>query len=145
MSNIDRNEWLNRLKQSYPLEYSLGLEIMNRFNDIAQEVYAGSLIHPRKIEFILAEDRQTNKLALVMEQMDGLLLIAAVARTAVQQVLSVLDSPQELETKLTDRAKKRLEQLARLEESKAIKCNKCGYENKYYDNYCTKCGTQLNR
>ena len=142
MSNTDKERWTERFRQNHPLEFSLGLEIMTRFGDIAQDVYSDTSIPPRKIEFLVIQDPQTKKPSLTMSELDGMLLIAAVARTAIEHVLSVVDNTGEIQSKLMERAKQRV---ARIAESKTIvtKCNICGHDNKHYENYCTKCGNKL--
>jgi hypothetical protein len=142
MSNVDREQWSERLRQNHPLEFSLGLEIMNRFGDIAQDVYADARISPRKIEFLIGKHDETNKPALMMPEGDGMLLIAAIARTAIELILSVVDNTGELQSKLAEKAKIRV---TRITESRTVvtKCSACGHDNKYYENYCTKCGNML--
>jgi hypothetical protein len=166
MTNSDREKWVQHFKQNYPLEYSLAFETMVRFNDIAQDIYSNTHILPRKIEFILAVNEQTKNPELVMQEVDGMILLAAISRVVIQNILSVLDSPEQVERKLMDRAKKCLLAQTQRENSKITKCSvisclssmlqlltifeeknrrcyNCGYLNDIDANYCGKCRNKL--
>lgn len=142
MSNADRELWTERFRQNHPLEFFLGLEIAARFEDIAKDVYYGTRIPPTKIEFQIMEHPETTNPMLAMSGLDGMLFIAAIARTVIEHTLSIIDNSGELRPKLMERAKQRA---AKIEEEKTTvtKCNICGHDNKYYENYCTKCGNKL--
>jgi hypothetical protein len=134
---------IEHFKQNYPLEYSMGFETMARFNDMAQNIYSNKHVPQRKIELTVGEDPQTNKPYLAMNGIDGMILFGALSKVIINNILSVMDSPQVLEDKLTLKAKKRFLNQSKKEKLKNIICDKCGHDNKHYDNYCTKCGNKL--
>jgi hypothetical protein len=78
---------------------------MVSFNDISQEICANNLFFQKKIEFRLAVNEQRKKPELVMQEIDGLILLTVISRVAIQNVLSVLNSLEQVERKLMDRAK----------------------------------------
>ena len=143
MSSSDKEDWMNRFKQNYPLEYSMGFETMARFDDMAQSIYSGTNTSSRKIELSVMENTQTKKLQLTMNGMDGLILFGALSRVITQNILSLMESPETLENQLTLKAKRRLLDQSAKEKAKNTMCDRCGHNNKYYDNYCTKCGNKL--
>jgi hypothetical protein len=142
MSDSNREDWMSRFKQNYPLEYSMGFETMARFDDMAQAIYSGTHGLQEKIEMTVTEDPQTQKIHLTMNGMDGLILLGALSRVITQNILSVMDSPETLEDKLILKAKRRFLDQSEKKMQNTI-CHKCGHNNKYFDNYCTKCGSKL--
>jgi hypothetical protein len=58
-----------------------------------------------------------------MQEADGLILLTVISRVAIQNVLSVLDSPEQVERKLMDREKKSLLAQTQRENSKTTKCS----------------------
>ena len=72
---------LEYFKQRYPLEYTIFLECMTRFEDIRRDVYQDldKNVLPLKIEFGVSYDN-VNKKTRLEAQPDGMFFIASIVR-----------------------------------------------------------------
>ena len=139
VSKVGKKEILKRFKQRYPLEYSMGFEIARRFNDIIDDIIPVAEL-PRDIRFTVYRNDTTGKPFFAMQDELGLFFLGAISKTVVQNVLSQLESSEELQLKLEERAKK---QVSRSVKPGGKVCPKCQYNNDMELNYCGICGTEL--
>lgn len=141
VSKDEKREMLERFIQKYPLEYSMAFEIARRFNDIIDDIFPVAEL-PRDIRFTVYRNDTTGKPFIAMHDELGLFFLGAISKTVVQNVLSQLDTSEELQLKLEERARKLV--------SRSVKpggkvCPKCQYNNDIELNYCGICGTELHR
>ncbi len=129
---------LEYFKQKYPLEYTIFLECMTRFEDIRRDVYQDldKNVLPLKIEFGVSYDNVNQKTRLEA-QPDGMFFIASIVRTVLNNIYS--NNQDELAA-LEEKAKQRI-----FKNVDFVICWNCRYPNNKEFNFCEKCKTQLKR
>jgi ribosomal protein L40E len=126
---------LTKFKMKYPLEFSLIVEMLDHFEDMCSEFYSQSDIYPRHIVFTVDSRSDAKRLTLKIKP-HGMILLAAIAKTLVQNILSA--DPEKFAA-MEQRAKKRMSELT----TQTFVCQKCSEQNLYAADYCKKCGSKL--
>jgi ribosomal protein L40E len=125
---------LTKFKMKYPLEFSLIVEMLDHFEDMCSEFYSQSDIYPRHIVFTVDSRSDAKRLTLKIKP-DGMILLAAIAKTLVQIYC------QQIQKNLPP-WNKELKSECQLT-TQTFVCQKCGEQNLYAADYCKKCGSKL--